>query len=352
MKTNLIISAAAILAMAVPAGAAPALADIVGTWQMVTEMGGRQNESIMVFSEEGGVLKAEAQGQGGSLPGVDPAYENGELSWGLKIEQLQGAVVKTVVIVKDDLTFSGAVTTPIGELPVTGKKITEEDMQEAAAAEDKMIGDWNYWTTYEGEQFGSKIRIQRDNDGDLSGAIMGRGARVFLNRMRIEDDTWTWSYSDPFLSDRPVRVVLNLDREAMKFEGTVYHPVGELPIIGELIDTEKLVLAPYDDPAQVLGDWEIEGDINGETIPLKANFRADGERLGALIEGPDGFELEVSNVEYKKINETMSVVRISATIPDLGDEVQVYELIVDGDEFEGEELHSNGAQVLVGKRVK
>ena len=351
MKMKSLIVAAVACAVAIPVAAAPPVADIVGQWKMVTEMGGRQNESELTVSEENGALKILAGGRGGSLEAIDPTYEDGTLSWGLKIEALQGAVVKTTVIVKDDLTFSGAVATPIGELPVTGQKITEEMLEEAAASEDKMIGDWNFWTTYNGEQFGSKIRIQRDNDGDLSGAIVGGGARILVGRMRIEDDMWTWSYSDPFLSDDPIRVSVKLDMEEMSFEGTVRHPVGELPIIGELVDTEKLVLAPYDDPAQVLGDWEIEGDINGETIPLTMNLHPEGERLGAHIEGPDGFAIDVSNVEYKKINDTMSVIRLTADIPDLGEEKQVYELIVDGDEFEGEELHSNGAQVLIGKRV-
>lgn len=337
-------------AAAAAPGDAPALADIVGEWQMETDMGGRKNESTLTVSEENGQLKVVAGGRGGSLEGIEPKYENGELSWGLKIEALQGAVVKTTVNVAKDLTFKGAVATPIGEMPVTGKKITEEMLAKEAAAEDKMIGDWNFWTTYNNDQFGSKIRIQRENDGDLSGAIVGRGSRIYLSRMRVEGNRWSWSFGDPFLSDDPVRVVLDVDWDEMKFEGTVHHPVGDLPIVGELVDTEKLVLAPYDDPTAILGEWEVQGTINGEEIPLTTTFMEEGERLGARIEGPDGFALDVHNVEYKKVSDTMGVVRIRATIPDLGEEEQVYELIVDGDSFEGEELHSNGAQVLIGKK--
>jgi hypothetical protein len=47
----------------------------------------------------------------------------------------------------------------------------------------------------------------------------------------------------------------------------------------------------------------------------------------------------------------MGVVQMSVVIPDLGEQPQTFELIVDGDSFEGEEVHSNGALYFKGTRA-
>jgi len=334
------------------AAAAPPVEDILGEWQFTTQMGGNENTAVIEFSMQDGALAAEVKGDRGSIPAKDPSYENGTLTWGLALPQLQGQVIETEVTVKDDGTFEGLTKTPIGELPVTGKRLTEDMKEKAASIQDKLIGDWNIWTTYEGEQFGSKMRFQRERDGDLVCTIRGRGSDIEIDRIRLGDGKMMMFIAEPFFSDDPARLEVEFNEAQDEFKGVLHSKVGNLDIIGEFVNTEELVLAPYDDPEQILGDWDVIANIEGDEQHAVLNFFPKGERVGATITTDDGTEYDVHNVEYKKVNDQMSVVRLEVTIPDLGTEPQVYEMIIDGDSFEGEELHSGGKQFITGHKME
>ena len=127
-------------------------------------------------------------------------------------------------------------------------------------------------------------------------------------------------------------------------------PLGEILIRGELIDTSKLVLAPYDDPKPVLGNWDVVANVRGEESKIKLAIQPDGERLKGTIETNDG-KFESTDVDYKKVGEKMGRLRLTIVIPSLGDKPQSFELIFSGDGFEGEEIRSNGQIYFEGKRA-
>lgn len=340
-----------VAAMCLPLWAA-GVEDILGEWDWVTVMPqGGESEAIITFAQEGDALTAlVGDGRGGGLPAENVSFADGKISWGLKVPQLQNAVVMTTVTVTGD-TFTGSTKTPIGELPVRGKRRDAAALEAAKSAEEALIGDWTLYTEFEGEPIITKMRVfMNDEEGDdqgLAGVIIGRGGHTIVRRIQLDGEELSFRIIQPFISDNPASVRATYNEGA--FEGTVRFAFGEMPISGEMIDTTKMVLAPYDDPSAVLGEWEVMADIDGASHPASLRVYEQDNRLRATLSG-GGSSYEAEAVEYKKVSDTMGVLRLTVPVADLGSDAQVFELIVDGDGFEGEELHTGGTRVLTGKR--
>ena len=318
---------------------------VVGIWQMTVKMGAQNNESTLTLSEEDGVLKGLAGSERGSLPVQDLVFNENTLSWSVTLRDQKMPIEVTV----DGDTFEGVLKSPIGSLPVSGKRVTEEDLAAQKNAMEALIGDWEVYSEYDGNTIESKIRIYIDEgDGDFEAMIIGPGSRVMARRLELAGDTLRMVVGFPFISDRPA--VLEAKLTDNKFEGVVSSVLGDIPVRGELVDVAKLVVAPYDSPEPILGGWDFVAHLDNEEHAGTITFFEDGPVLKAQIETETGLSLESESVEYKQVGDTMGVIRLHVVIPDLGAENQVIELIVNGERFDGEELHSGGTFYLEGTK--
>jgi hypothetical protein len=328
---------------------AQSVEDVVGEWKMITEFPpGQENESKVVFSMQDGVLKGVAEGRRGSRELLDVRYENGVLSWGIVIPRLSTEPFRTEVVI-EGVGFTGSTKTPLGEIKVRGTKWTEEAQQQLAEAIKAILGEWDITSTFNNSQVESQLRIFLDDENDLRAEVVMPGTNLDIRRIQFDGETLRWSVMLPFVSGEPARAAVKIAEN--KFEGVLSSTLGEIPIRGELVDTTKLVLAPYDSPDAILGAWDVVANINGEENQAKVTFSIDGERIKGVIDGAEGQQFVAQQVEYKKVGESMGVVQMSVVIPDLGEQPQTFELIVDGDSFEGEEVHSNGALYFKGTRA-
>jgi hypothetical protein len=237
--------------------------------------------------------------------------------------------------------------TPFGEAVIRGVRWTERSAEELAEATKALLGDWDIRTTYNGGEVESQLRFYFDEENDLRAQIVMPGTTLDMRRIRFDGGTLTFVAHMPFISREPARGQLKIGEQ--KLDGMIESPLGEIPIRGELIDTTKLVLAPYDDPKAVLGNWDVMANINGEENAAKLTLAENGERIKGVIQSGEN-TYESTQVDYKKVGDSMGVVRLSVVIPELGEKPQTFELIFNGDEFEGEEIHSNGAIYFSGKR--
>lgn len=318
---------------------------VVGIWQVTTQMGAQNNESTLTVSVQDGELRAQAGSERGAIPAQDVAFTDGKLSWAIS---LRGQKMPVEVTVDGD-SFEGSLESPLGALPVTGRRVTEEDLKNERSAVEALVGDWEVLSEYDGNTIESKMRISIDDeDGDIEATIIGPGVRVSARRVEVRGDTLRMVIGFPFISTEPAFLVAELVDNT--FEGTVKSVLGDIPIRGELVDVSKLVVAPYDDPAPILGAWDYVAHVDGADHPGVITFLVDGPFLKAKVETADGMALNADSVEYKQVGDTMGVIRFSLDIPDLGSEAQVLELIVNGTTFEGEELHSNGAFYMEGEK--
>lgn len=355
----------AVMAAAPIAGAASP-EDVVGRWKTITNFSGRDLESEAVFEIKDGALVGKSlfqmgggQGRGpgnnqggGRGPGsrelLDVKLEGSTLSWGMIMPRAGNEPLRTTVIITGN-TFEGATKTPLGEAKVTGRKWTAEDEQKLQQSIQAMLGDWDIITTYNGQDSESQMRLEADNDGSgFNLSFLMPGGTLSVRRVRFDGTTLSFSTNMPFIGDEPARGQLKITDN--KCEGTIASPLGDIAVRGELIDTAKLVLAPYDDPAPVLGNWEVTANVRGEESKVKLTLQPDGERLkGVLVTGDE--TIETKEVDYKKVGDKMGRVKMEIVIPSLGDKPQDFELIFNGDAFEGEEIHSNGEIFFEGKRA-
>ena len=135
-----------------------------------------------------------------------------------------------------------------------------------------------------------------------------------------------------------------------QFEGVVKSPVGDIPIVGKYVDTTKLVVAPYDDPQPILGKWDVRAVFGAEEHDAVLTVdKGEYDLLGTITTADNEWKTE--SIEFKKVSDTMSVVRMTVNIPDVKPEALQFEIILDGDGFEGEEIRSNGEIHLTGARA-
>jgi hypothetical protein len=319
---------------------------ILGSWKTITDMGGRSAESVMEFSLVDGVLKAIGKSQRGSLEAFDVSYEGGVLRWKINIQQ---NVIPIEVTVSGD-RFEGAAITPLGRFPITGTRISEEALAAADKALRALVGDWTIYTEYGGTQNEAKMRIfVDDEDQDIEAVILMLGSSVSVRQLRLEDGVLRWRVAIPFVSTESALVEAKLAEN--KFEGVIHSALGEIPIKGELVDTTKLVVAAYDSPEAILGAWDFKATFGSEERAGTVSFAEENSQLRATVE-LSGESFSAEQVEYKKVSDTMSMARITVRLPQYGEKPLVFELVVNGDSFEGEELYTQGQYFMSGSRRK
>ena len=347
LKMMATVAVTAALAMPV---AAQTLDEIAGPWNLHINAMGREMDMQMMIGQENGQATVSIQSPQGSQDATNVSYEGNTLKWTTKMGP---AELPLEVTVEGD-TFAGSATTPFGEVQLSGTKLSEEDIAKAAAQFDALLGDWEVSTEHDGNHFESEMRFLVEQ-GQLTAEVIMEGVESRIDRLNYdeEDKELRWFVPLPYVSDEPAHVNVTLAEDMKSFTGTVESETfGEIAIEGEMIDTTKLVLSPYDDPSRILGEWTVDTDINGETGTAKVNFYEEDDRLKATI-STDAGELKSDSVDYKIINDNMSVARIHVVVPDAGTEPLTFELIVNDDTFEGEEITSDEIEFLVsGSKVQ
>jgi hypothetical protein len=322
--------------------------DILGPWRATINAAGQERNIDMLLTQEDGVLGLTLSSPQGDQPADDVALEGNVLSFKLKFGPADLAIAVTV----EGDTFSGQADSPFGPLDIKGKKISEAELAEREAALKPLVGDWEIYTEYQGKRIESGFRIRLE-DGRLMGAdTSARGgidAEAFVP-IRVHGDDLLWRIPIPYVTQRGGEVQVKLNRDEMKFAGVVESSLGEISIEGKFVDTTKLVQTPYDDPTPVVGDWDIEVTMGGETAPAKMTLAVEDDRLHAYLNAAIG-NFESTSVEYNKIGEAMGTIRIHAQIPTISEDELVFEFIVDGDTFEGEEINTQGEILVSGKKI-
>lgn len=342
---------AAALAAAVGALAqaqAPSLAEIVGAWDMTINAMGREFSVTLFVEDKGGQPALKISSPQGTQEADGAKYENGVLSWNFKMGP---ADLNLSVSFQGD-TFTGKSPTPFGDVELAGKKLTAEELAKRASKFDALKGSWTVYASQDDKQFESEMRFET-RDGELIAIITQSGMDVELDRVMLRDGVLRWEYPLPYSSNSAVEAEVKLGDGT--FEGTAKSDVlGEVKLKGQIVDTTKLVQAAYDDPKPVLGDWEVETDIDGVkgTAKLKLYTEGPDARLHATIQSEAG-ELKSEAVEFEKVGDAMAAVTIHVKIPDAGENPLQFELIVNGDTFEGEEVTLPDSEFYVsGKKVQ
>jgi Ca2+-binding EF-hand superfamily protein len=344
---KLLVFAAAFVAIAT-AAPAQTVNDIVGPWEGTINAAGQEIKAQLVVSNPNDVLTMMISTPQGDQPAENVKLEGKILSFSLKF----GPAALDIAVTINGDTFTGQAESPFGPIDIKGKKVSEEELARQREALMPFVGDWETYSEFQGKRIEGKWRVELI-DGRLMGADASGSSGIRtegLVPIRVNGDRMSWRVPMPYVTEDGAFVNVNIDRDAMTFEGKVRSSLGEIPLTGKYVDTTKLVQAAYDDHTVMVGDWELEATIAGEANPAKMTLVDKDGRLHATIESAVG-TFESSAVNYEKVGDAMAMLRVHTTIPDLSANELVFEFIVDGDTFEGEEIYSNGDIVVTGKRV-
>lgn len=347
MKLRIGVVAAAAMVMAA-AVQAQTVQDVVGPWKMNIDAMGQKFDVTITFTESGGELGGLISSPRGDAPAKNVKLEGDQLSWDAELGPTELSLKVTVA----GDTFAGTSETPFGTVVLTGEKYTEEEIAAMGARFDHLVGDWDTTTEFDGKSFESKLRLEV-MDGRLMGAIIGGGGRERPGDedhffVALDGDQLRWEVQIPYVTQNGGEAIVTVADGS--FEGTVTSELGDIPIHGSLVDTSKLVLSPYDDPTGILGRWDAVAEVDGTPHDVSLTVEEKDGRLNITADSELG-ELKSETVEYNKIGDTMGVIRLTARIPELSENELLFELIVDGDTFEGEELNM-GTILLRGTKAE
>jgi hypothetical protein len=327
---------------------AQSVEDILGPWVATINAAGQQRDMQLVVSQTGGVLGLTLSSPQGDQPADKVAYEGNILHFTIKFGPAEIAIAVTVT----GETFAGKADSPFGPIDITGKKVSAEELARQREALQPLVGDWETYSEFQGKRVEGKFRVELV-DGRLMGADASgsQGIRTQgLVPLQLNGDRLMWRIAMPYVTEDGAFVNVTLDRQNMTFKGTVKSSLGDIPLTGKFVDTAKLVQAAYDDPSGVVGDWDLQVTMGGETAPAKLTVFEKDSRLHATLNAAVG-NYESKSVEYNKIGKTMGTLRVHASIPTIGEDELVFEFIVDGDTFEGEEIFTKGEIVVTGKKI-
>ena len=69
--------------------------DVVGTWEMVINMGGREQKTMVVITKDGDGIAGELQSPQGAINADELALDGDTLTWSITLEQLGGQKIST-----------------------------------------------------------------------------------------------------------------------------------------------------------------------------------------------------------------------------------------------------------------
>lgn len=343
--TGLCLTAAGVMT---PWSSAQTIDEILGPWNATINAAGQQREVRLFVTRDDGELGVLVSTPQGDQPAENVSYENQVLSFTIKF----GPANLDISVNVDGEAFTGQADSPFGPLEISGSKVSEGELAEIRQRLEPLVGDWETITEFQGERIESKLRIELEG-GRLMGANMAGAQAIDAEGfvpIRVQDDELSWRIPIPYVTESGGFVTVSLNRDDMTFEGVVRSSLGEIPIYGEYVDTTKLVQTPYDDPTQIIGDWELEVTMAGETAPAMLTIKEEESRLKAMLHSAVG-DYASNQVEYNKIGETMGTLRIHADIPTISEDTLVFEFIIDGDTFDGEEIFTDGEILVSGKKV-
>ncbi len=339
---------AAIVAAVAASASAQTVKDILGPWEGTINAAGQEIKAQLVVSNPGDVLTLMIATPQGEQPAENVKFEGNVLSFTLKFGP---ANLDIAVTVTGD-SFAGNAESPFGPIDIKGKKVSEEELAKQREALMPLVGDWETYADFQGKRIEGKWRVELV-EGRLMGADASGSSGIRtegLVPIRVNGDRMMWRIPMPYVTEDGGMVSVNIDREKMTFEGKVRSSLGEIALTGKYVDTTKLVQAAYDDHAVMIGKWDLEATIGGQANAATMTLVDKEGRLHATIESAAG-TFESTAVEFEKVGDAMSMLRVHTMIPDLSQNELVFEFIVDGDTFEGEEIYSNGDIVVTGKKV-
>jgi Ca2+-binding EF-hand superfamily protein len=339
---------AAIFAAAATWAPAQSVTDILGPWEGTINAAGQEIKAQLVLSNPNDVLTLMITTPQGEQPAENVKLEGNVLSFSLKFGP---AALDIAVTVTGD-TFAGQAESPFGPIDIKGKKVSEEELAKQREALMPFVGDWETYSEFQGKRIEGEWRVELV-DGRLMGADATgeQGIRAEGGvPIRVQGDRLSWRVPMPYVTEDGAFVSVTVNRDTMTFEGKVRSSLGEIALTGKYVDTTKLVQAAYDDPASMIGDWDLEASIGGEVTPATMTIVDVEGRLKATISSDAG-RWESSSIEFEKVGDAMAMLRVHTSIPELSADELVFEFIVDGDTFEGEEIYSNGNIVVTGKKA-
>ena len=318
---------------------------VLGPWVLKISAAGMEFEMNVNVKKEGDALTMSMESPRGNQDAENVRFEDGQLKWTAKM----GPQALDLAVKVDGDTFAGQVDSPFGPIILTGVRMSAEAAAAQSAKYDALKGEWTVYSTYKGEQFESSMFFTVEG-GELEAQVTMGGVESSLDRVNLNGKELMWFVPVPYVANQPARVTVTLNDEGKGFEGKAMLGDEEITLRGELVDTSKLIVPAYDDPTGIIGTWEVTTEFGGQTAVSTVEFKEVDSRLHALIKY-EGGEYEATEVEYSIVNKAMGVIKVHAEIADLAPGKLTFELIVDGESFEGEEINSNGAILLTGKKT-
>jgi len=340
--------AAGLMCMAAWPVSAQKVEDILGPWVATINAAGQQRDMNLVVTQAGAVLGLTITTPQGDQPAENVSYDGKILNFTIKFGPAEIAIAVTVT----GDTFAGTADSPFGPVDIKGKKMSAEELARQREALLPLVGDWETYSEFQGKRIEGKFRVELV-DGRLMGADASGSQGIRTQGtvpLQLNGDRLMWRIAVPFVTEDGAFVNVTVDRTAMTFKGTVKSSLGNIPLSSKYVDTTKLVQAAYDDPVAVVGDWDLQVTLGGETTPAKMTVYEQDARLHAHLSAAVG-DYESTSVEYEKIGDTMGTLRIHASIPTVSEDELTFEFIIDGDTFDGEEIYTNGSITVTGKKT-
>ena len=302
--------------ISVPATAGTALKGILGDWQITSDFGGRQFQSILSFStDDSGKLTGQWISFGVSEL-TDIKYEGSELSF-VQVNRFgDNEFRSTFTGTVEDGKLSGTVSSDRGQSEVEGKRLRR---MPAAA------GTWQINYNIGDRQVSATLVIRADNDGSLSGDWQSQRGRQEITDLTLKAGKLTFKRTSK-IQDQQRESSFEGTIKGNKLTGTMKSERGEIPVEGAR------------EGADLIGKWDLEMTSDR------------GTRKQILQVNPDLSGLYGSTA-IKKINLEGKQVSFKTTrmFGDQESEIN-FKGTLDGTKLNGELTTARGTQTVTGQK--
>jgi precorrin-6B methylase 2 len=302
------------VALMTPATAGTALKGILGDWQITSDFGGRQVQSILSFStDDSGKLTGQWISFGVSEL-TDIKYEGSELSF-VQVNRFgDNEFRSTFTGTLEDGKLSGTISSDRGQSKVEGKRLRR--MPTA-------VGTWQVKYNIDDRQVNATLVIKADNEGKLSGDWQSQRGQQEITDLTFKVGKLTFKRISKSQDQQRESSFEGTIKEN-KLTGTMKSERGEIPVEG------------LRDGADLIGKWDLE--MTSER----------GTRKQVLQVNPDLSGLYGSTA-VKKINLEGKQVSFKTTrmFGDQESEIN-FKGTLDGTKLTGELTTSRGTQTVAG----